>query len=93
MYVHFQTIEIIVSQHIFVACFLSTKEYATLDHKGHLIIQSEVLYGKQKGEKWKEQQIFSSWAPKSLRTVTAAMKLQAQLCESESEVTQSCLTL
>ena len=33
-----------------------------------------LLYGKQKGEKWKEQQIFSSWAPKSLQIATVAMK-------------------
>ena len=28
------------------------------------------------GEKWKQWQILFSWAPKSLRTVTAAMKLK-----------------
>ena len=28
------------------------------------------------GEKWKQQQILFSWAPKSLRMVTAAMKLK-----------------
>ena len=28
------------------------------------------------GEKWEQQQILFSWAPKSLRTVTAAMKLK-----------------
>ena len=28
------------------------------------------------GEKWKQWQILSSWAPKSLQTVTAAMKLR-----------------
>ena len=28
------------------------------------------------GEKWKQWQIFFSWAPKSLLTVTAAMKLK-----------------
>ena len=32
MYVHSQIIEVIVSQHIFIACFLYTKEYAMLDH-------------------------------------------------------------
>ena len=31
------------------------------------------------GEKWKQWQILSSWAPKSLRTVTAAMKLRRLL--------------
>ena len=29
-----------------------------------------------KGKKWKQWQIFSSWAPKSLWMVTAAMKLE-----------------
>ena len=28
------------------------------------------------GEKWKQWQIFSSWAPKSLQTVTALLKLK-----------------
>ena len=30
----------------------------------------------QKGKKWMWWQIFFSWSPKSLRTVTAAMKLK-----------------
>ena len=34
------------------------------------------VYGKQKGKKWKQWQILFSWAPKSLWTVTAAMKLK-----------------
>ena len=33
------------------------------------------LYGKQKGKKWNQFQIFS-WPPKSLWMVTAAMKLK-----------------
>ena len=28
------------------------------------------------GEKWKQWQVFFSWAPKSLQVVTAAMKLK-----------------
>ena len=32
------------------------------------------LHGKQKEKKWKLRQILFSWAPKSLRTVSAAMK-------------------
>ena len=28
------------------------------------------------GEKWEQWQIFFSWAPKSLQTLTAAMKLK-----------------
>ena len=34
------------------------------------------LHGKWKGKKWKQWQILFSWAPKSLWTVTAAMKLK-----------------
>ena len=34
------------------------------------------FHGKQKGEKWKQWQIFFSWAPKSLWMVTAAVKLK-----------------
>ena len=34
------------------------------------------LRGKQKGKKWKQCQILFSWAPKSLQTMTAAMKLK-----------------
>ena len=33
------------------------------------------LHGKYMGKKWKQEQISLSWAPKSLWTVTAAMKL------------------
>ena len=34
------------------------------------------IHGKQKGKKWKQQQVLSSWASKSLQKVTAAMKLK-----------------
>ena len=34
------------------------------------------LHGKWKGKKWKQWQILFSWAPKSLWTVTATMKLK-----------------
>ena len=34
------------------------------------------IYGKQKGKKWKQWQIFFTWAPKSLWTVTAVIKLK-----------------
>ena len=34
------------------------------------------LITSQKGKKWKQWQILLSWAPKSLWTVTAAMKLK-----------------
>ena len=35
------------------------------------------LHGKQMGKQWKQWQSLFSWAPKSLQTVTAAMKLKA----------------
>ena len=35
------------------------------------------LHGKQKGKKWKQWQIFFSWAPKSLKMVTTTKKLKA----------------
>ena len=34
------------------------------------------LHGKQKGKKWKQRQILFSWTPKSLWTVTEAMKFK-----------------
>ena len=34
------------------------------------------------GEKWKQWQIFSSWAPKSLKMATAALKLEDTWKES-----------
>ena len=35
-----------------------------------------ILHGKSMGKKWQQWQIFFSWTPKSLQTVTAAMKLK-----------------
>ena len=35
-----------------------------------------LLHGKQMGKQWKQWQTFFTWAPKSLWTVTAAMKLK-----------------
>ena len=37
------------------------------------------------GEKWKQWQILFSWAPKSLPTVTAAMKLKG-ICSLEEKI-------
>ena len=34
------------------------------------------LHGKQMGKKWKQWQILVSWAPESMWTVTASMKLK-----------------
>ena len=40
------------------------------------IMASAPITSLQMEKKWKQGQILSSWAPKSLRTVTAAMKLK-----------------
>ena len=40
------------------------------------IIASSPITSWQRGEKWKQWQILFSWAPDSLQTVTAAMKLK-----------------
>ena len=37
------------------------------------------------GEKWKQQQVLFSWAPKSLQTVTATMKLE-DACSLEGKL-------
>ena len=50
-----------------------------LDIQKTKIMTSPIIHGKQKGKKWKEWQILFSWAPKSLQTVTAAMKLRLLL--------------
>ena len=55
-------------------------------------------YGKQERKKWEQWQILFSWAPKSLWTVTEAMKL-ADTCSLEGKlrlcvvVAQLCSTL
>ena len=43
------------------------------------------LHSKQKGGKWKQRQILFSWAPQSLWTVTAAMKLKGA-CSLEGKL-------
>ena len=45
-----------------------------------------LLHGKQKGKKWKQWQILFSWAPKSLQTLTVAMKLK-DTCSLEGKLT------
>ena len=40
------------------------------------------------GEKWKQWQVLSSWAPKSLSTVTAAMKPKGT-CSLEEKLWQT----
>ena len=44
--------------------------------KTKIMASGPSLYGKKKRKKWKQWQILFSWAPKSLPTVTAAMKLR-----------------
>ena len=41
--------------------------------------------GKQMGKKWKQWQILFSWVPKSLRTMTAAVKLK-DACSLEEKL-------
>ena len=43
------------------------------------------LHGKYMRKKWKQRQIFFSWAPKSLQTVTAAMKFK-DACSLEEKL-------
>ena len=46
------------------------------------------LHGKYKGGKWQQWPILFSWAPKSLQTVTAAMKLK-DTCSLEGKLWQT----
>ena len=46
------------------------------------------LHGKQKGKKWQQWWILFPWAPKSLQTVTAAMKLK-DTCSLEAKLWQT----
>ena len=49
------------------------------------------LHGKQMGKQCKQWQILSSWAPKSLQTVTAAMKLKDTCCLAGKLWQTSCI--
>ena len=51
-------------------------------------IQSYHFMGKQTGKQWKHWQTLSSWAPKSLQMVTAAMKLK-DACSLEEKQRQT----
>ena len=53
--------------------------------KTEIMASVPLLYGKQKGKKWKQWQILFSWAPKSLWMVTAAMKLK-DACSLEGKL-------
>ena len=44
--------------------------------KTKIMASSPSLHGKYIGKQWKQWQTLFSWAPKSLRMVTAAMKLK-----------------
>ena len=44
--------------------------------KTKIMALGPTLHGKQKGKSWKQWQISSSWALKSMQMVTAAMKLE-----------------
>ena len=44
------------------------------------------LHGKQMGKQWKQRQTLFSWSPKSLPTMTAAMKLK-DTCSLEEKLT------
>ena len=44
-----------------------------------------LLHGKQKGKRWKQWRLSSSWAPKSLWTVTAARKSEDDCSWQESD--------
>ena len=46
------------------------------------------LNGQKKRKKWKQWQIFSSWAPKSLRIVTTALKFK-DACSFEGKLWQN----
>ena len=52
------------------------------------IMESDLLTSWQVGKKWKWWQMLFSWAPKSLWTVTAIMKLK-DACSLEEKVLQT----
>ena len=56
--------------------------------KTKIMESSNKLHGKQKGKKWKQWQTLFSWAPKSLQTVTAIMKLK-DACSLEEKLWQT----
>ena len=44
--------------------------------KTKIMASGPIIHGKQMGKQWKQWQTLFFWAPKSLRMVTAAMKLK-----------------
>ena len=56
--------------------------------KSKVMVSSPIASWQIDGEKWKQWQIFFSWAPESLRMVTAAMKLK-DACSFEGKLWQT----
>ena len=55
--------------------------------KTKIMASGPIASWKIEGKKWKQWQIFFSWAPKSLQMVTAAMKLK-DACSLEEKLWQ-----
>ena len=53
--------------------------------KTKIMASSPITSWQIDGEKWKQQQVLFSWAPKSLQTVTATMKLE-DACSLEEKL-------
>ena len=53
--------------------------------KTKIMVSGPSPHGKQMGKKWKQWETLSSWAPKSLQMVTAAMKLK-DACSLEEKL-------
>ena len=56
--------------------------------KTNIMATSTITSWQIDGEKWKQWQTLFSWAPKSLQTVTAAMKLKGT-CSLEEKLWQT----
>ena len=56
--------------------------------KSKVMVSSPIASWQIDGEKWKQWQIFFSWAPESLWMVTAAMKLK-DACSFEGKLWQT----
>ena len=50
-----------------------------------IMASKPIIFWQKDGEKWKQWQILFSWGPKSLGTVTAAMKLK-DTCSLEEKL-------
>ena len=56
--------------------------------KTKIMASNPITSSRTEGEKWKQWQMLFSWAPKSLQTVTAPMKLK-DACSLEGELWQT----